>query len=89
MKLEKPILFQVTMSIENHENVKLNITYSGEEDLLEFECVEISKKNEFSEETLQEIEKLLECGFSEKVIHYLEEYYRDSIINFTHDYHMI
>ena len=89
MKLEKPILFEMTMSIQNHEDVKLNITYSGEEDLLEFEGVEISKKNEFSEETLQEIEELLKCGFSEKVILHLEEYYRDSTINFTHEYHMI
>jgi hypothetical protein len=82
MKLEKPILFELTMSIQNHENVKLSITYSGEEDLLEFEGVEISKKNEFSTETIQEIEEILECGFIEKILFHLEEYYRDSTLNF-------
>jgi intein/homing endonuclease len=77
------ILFEIEMDIQNFKNVKLEIEYSiGEtKEELEFECVKISSENNFSENCIEEIEELLECGFYLDVVETLHNYYKNS--NYT------
>lgn len=77
-------LFEIVTDIENFKNVKLNIEYSGgeTEEELEFECVRISSKNNFTENEIEEIEEIIECGFYETIVKKLESYYENSNYKF-------
>ena len=86
MRHQNPI-FTVTMPVGSYNDVIFDITYSGGEtdNDLEFEWAEISPKNNFSAEQVEEITELLECGAYEDIIEQLQYEYADSNINFIVD----
>ena len=82
---KREILFEIFKDIENFKNVKLDIEYShGENDNeLEFECVRVSEENDLDQESIEEIEDILECGFESFILSDLSEYYKGSDIVFV------
>ena len=78
-------IYTVTMPIGSYPNVILDVTYSGgeNENDLEYEFVTVSLDNLYSGEQIDEINELLEAGWYEDVINYLQKQYANSNWNFT------
>jgi hypothetical protein len=84
----KEPIYTVAMPVgAYYPNVILNVTYSGgenENDLV-YECVTVSHDNLYSGEQIDEINELLEAGYYEDVINYLQKQYANSDWNFMVD----
>ena len=81
----KEPIYTVTMPVGSYPNVILDVTYSGgeNENDLEYEFVTVSLDNLYSGEQIDEINELLEAGWYEDVINYLQKQYANSNWNFT------
>lgn len=78
-------IYKVTMPVGSYPSVILDVTYSGgeNENDLEYEFVTVSLDNLYSGEQIDEINELLEAGWYEDVINYLQKQYANSNWNFT------
>ena len=83
--MTKEPIYTVTMPVGSYPSVILDVTYSGgeNENDLEYEFVTVSLDNLYSGEQIDEINELLEAGWYEDVINYLQKQYANSNWNFT------
>ncbi len=73
-KTENTIVYQLSVDVEN-KPIIVDICYSGDDKTLEFEYSEVSEDNAFNEDRKRELNKILECGLEEELVHYLIKYY--------------
>ena len=85
---EDGIIYQITDVIDG-KAVVIDITYSGGEDengvdILEFEwaAAEADSNPTLTAEELEEINDILECGYEERYVRALLEYYEGTSVNF-------
>ena len=87
-KIENEIIYQVIVPIENN-SVIIDICYSGDNQILEFEYSEVSESNSFDEEKTRVVNKILECGIEEEIVNYLAVYYEVINVNFNPNHYQI
>jgi hypothetical protein len=91
--LQTGLIYLIEDQIDGYPgNITIEVSYSaGEDDTLEFEYSEVTQKSNphLTEDEIQAVNKILECGKEEDVVRLLNDFYTDTEIKFLPNHYTI